>query len=460
LSAEHADIVICGAGIAGVAAAYELCVRRHVADVVLVDERPPLTLTSDKSTEAYRNFWPGPDDAMIRLMNRSLDLLEALAAESGNVFHMNRRGYVYATADAEQARKLEHAAQRASELGAGPLRRHTGAPGEAAYVPSPSEGFEGQPDGADLLLGTKLLREHFAYLTNRTCAVLHARRCGWFSGQQLGMYLLEKAQENGARLLHGRVTGVGLTRGRVDHVQVDRPGGTTRISTRQFVDAAGPRISQVAALIGVELPIFSELHLKASFQDFLGVVPREAPLLIWDDPQHLPWSDEERTTLGESDETRWLLERFPASVHARPEGGIGSQNLLILWPYHVHPVEPVFPLPEDPSFPEIALRGMSTLIPGLRTYLERMPKAFVDGGYYTKTAENRFLSCPLPVDGAYVLGALSGYGLMAACAAAELLAAHVTRAPLPAYAQAFSLERYADPAYRRLVEEWGSTGQL
>ena len=63
-------------------------------------------------------------------------------------------------------------------------------------------------------------------------------------------------------------------------------------------------------------------------------------------------------------------------------------------------------------------------------------------------------------DAAYVLGALSGYGLMAACAAAELLAAHMTSATLPIYAQAFSLERYADPAYQRLVKEWGSTGQL
>jgi len=50
-----AEVVICGAGIAGIAAAYHLAVRRGVADVVLVDERPPLSLTSDKSTECYRN---------------------------------------------------------------------------------------------------------------------------------------------------------------------------------------------------------------------------------------------------------------------------------------------------------------------------------------------------------------------------------------------------------------------
>src|SRR5574341_735008 len=101
-----AEIVICGAGIAGIATAYELAVTHGLKDIVLVDERPPLSLTSDKSTEAYRDWWPGPDDAMLRLMTRSIDLLDALADASGNVFQMNRRGYVYATADPGHAVEL------------------------------------------------------------------------------------------------------------------------------------------------------------------------------------------------------------------------------------------------------------------------------------------------------------------------------------------------------------------
>src|SRR5207344_627642 len=100
MAGTSAEVVICGAGIAGVATAYHLAVRRGVRGVVLVDERPPLTLTSDKSAECYRNWWPGPGDAMVSVMNRSIDLLEELARESGNVFRMNRRGYLFATADA------------------------------------------------------------------------------------------------------------------------------------------------------------------------------------------------------------------------------------------------------------------------------------------------------------------------------------------------------------------------
>jgi len=48
---RSAEVVVLGAGIGGIAAAHELAVVRGVRDVVIVDDRPPLTVTSDKSTE-------------------------------------------------------------------------------------------------------------------------------------------------------------------------------------------------------------------------------------------------------------------------------------------------------------------------------------------------------------------------------------------------------------------------
>ena len=63
MTTRTADVVVCGAGIAGVAVAYQLAVRRGMRRVVLVDEREPLTLTSAKGTGGYRNWWPGPDGA-------------------------------------------------------------------------------------------------------------------------------------------------------------------------------------------------------------------------------------------------------------------------------------------------------------------------------------------------------------------------------------------------------------
>lgn len=89
-----------------------------------------------------------------------------------------------------------------------------------------------------------------------------------------------------------------------------------------------------------------------------------------------------------------------------------------------------------------------------------MPQRIVDGGYYTKTIENRPLAGPMQTKGAFVAGALSGFGIMASCGIAELVAAHITEAPLPNHAAAFMLDRYEDPAYQRELETLTETGQL
>ena len=137
------EVVICGAGIAGVAAAYFLSVRHGVKDIVLVDERSPLSLTSDKSTECYRNWWPGPGDSMVGLMNRSIDLLEEIADESANRINLNRRGYLFATAEEERIEQLMAAGEEAGELGAGELRCHEHSSGH--YQPSAASSFSGHP---------------------------------------------------------------------------------------------------------------------------------------------------------------------------------------------------------------------------------------------------------------------------------------------------------------------------
>ena len=454
MAQTSANVVICGAGIAGISAAYHLAVKQSVKNVMLVDERAPLSLTSDKSTECYRNWWPGPGDAMVRFMNRSIDIVEELARESDNTFRLNRRGYLYATADEARSDEMRRAGEEAASLGAGEVRVHTRG---GDYLPALAEGFENQPDGSDLILDPALIRKYFPFLSERTVAVLHARRCGWLSAQQLGMYLLERAKERGVKFVDARVESVDTTGGCVRAVRLS--DGTT-IATDNFVIAAGPFLKQVGRLVGVDLPVFSELHTKVAFRDEVSAFPRNAPLLIWIDAQKLPWSDEERAVFAESDEALGLLNEFPSGVHARPEGGAASPMFLVLWTYHTEHVEPVLPIRFDPHYPEIVLRGLSTMLPSLQTYFGKTPRLTMDGGYYTKTQENRPLIGRLPVEGAYVIAALSGYGIMASCAAGELLAAHVTGGKLPHYAPAFALERYQDPAYQELLKNWGASGQL
>ena len=99
MSRSTAEVVVVGAGIAGISAAFHLAVREGLDGVVLVEADDPLALTSDKSTECYRNWWPGPGDAMVAFMNRSIDLLERIERESGGWLRLNRRGYLFATAE-------------------------------------------------------------------------------------------------------------------------------------------------------------------------------------------------------------------------------------------------------------------------------------------------------------------------------------------------------------------------
>ncbi len=406
-----AGAVVCGAGIAGVSVGYFLSVDRGVDNVVIVDPRPPLTLTSDKSTECYRNRWPSP--SMVGFMNRSIDLLEALAEESDNAFHLNRRGYLY-------------------------LHRSEG-------------GLHG--DGAKQISRSELAAE-YPYLTGDAERAVRVARAGWFSAQQLGAWMLDRAQQHGAKLVRNRVVAVSRSDGHVSGVELE---DGTSISTPIFINAGGPMLAEVGAMVGAGLPVHNELHLKVAFKDTRHAIPRDAPMLIWADAQRLDLSDQERAlclAVGRDD----LLEELPAGCHCRPEGGAESDWVLGLWEYHRRVMEPVWPLSIDPMYVQTVLRGLTTMIPALAGYEANPPESVVDGGYYTKTTDNLPMIGHTDVAGAFVCGGLSGYGVMAACAAGELAALHATSGDLPEYAAAFDPARYENPSYADSAAS--DTGQL
>jgi glycine/D-amino acid oxidase-like deaminating enzyme len=389
-----AEIVIAGAGMAGIAAAYQLAVRDRVDRVVLVDPREPLSLTSSKGTEAYRNYWPGPDDTMARFMSRSIDLLDELDRESEQAFELNRRGYVFLTSDPTEADRL---------------RSHAG----------PTMEFVDD---------RRTIHGRYPFITDRALAMLHVRRAGFMNAATLGRCLLERAHGRGVEIIRDEVNGLVLADHRVTAVQL---ASGERIDTRTFVLAAGPLLPEWIDRLGLDVPIVNELHGKIAFEDHAGVVPREAPLMIWNDVVDLR-----------------ELGTFPPAVHFRPRG---KRTILGIWTYDTRIEEPTFPPVFADRYFDVVIRGLAVMIPGLSRYVDERASGTVDGGYYCKAPDNRPLIGPTPLEGTFVIGALSGFGIMASQAAAELLAAHVLDRPRPDYAAAFHPARFRDPAYQRVL---------
>jgi glycine/D-amino acid oxidase-like deaminating enzyme len=429
-------IVIVGAGMGGVSAAYYLAVHHGATNVTLVDERDPLTLTSDKGTQGYRNWWPGPDDTMLRFISRSIDLMERAANDTGNTFRLNRRGYLFATANESSVSEMRATAARVSSFGMGPLREHES---HATYAAAPAEGFRDQPTGADLLLGESA-HEAFPFLSRETRAALHVRRAGWMNAPAMGMWMLRQAVSAGVTFVRDGVRTVDSIGGRVSAVQT---ASGQRIEADRVVLAAGPKLHGIARTLDIALPLHHELHAKVTFRDVQGVIPRSAPFTIWNDP----------VTLGD--------QQFPAGVHVRPVDGPHGDELFAIWTYHTEQCIPSWPPVFEAEYAQNCIRGLADMAPGMHVYENAVDFGVTDGGYYCKAPDNRPLIGALPIEGVYVLGALSGTGIMSSHASGELLALHVTGKPLPDYASAFLPSRFDSAEYVAQVEAWGRmTGQL
>jgi len=146
-------------------------------------------------------------------------------------------------------------------------------------------------------------------------------------------------------------------------------------------------------------------------------------------------------------------------MHVRPVGN--QRDVFLIWTFESSPHEFEWPPTFDANLGDALLQGFANMCPGAKAYLGEGARGVVDGGYYAKTPENRPMVGPLPIEGVFITGALSGYGIMASHAAGELLATHMTGGSLPPYAAALSPERYRDVGYRRKLETWDAkAGQL
>jgi len=432
---KNTQIVICGAGIAGVATAYYLAIKCRQRGVVLVDRSQPLSFTTAKSGENIRDYWPQP--CMASLSEHSIELMEQLAAESGDAFRLRFSGYDFVSESAgREIFPSEH-------LRGTDETNNSGADGGQRPVH---------------IIDHDSIKQAFPWLSDVISQVVHIPRAGAIDVYALGSLLLDQARRAGVEMLQARVSAIHQTASGSFELQLGCNGAVETLRAEKLVLAAGPFTSELAAMLSIELPIENFLQRKIVIRDPLRIVPRDMPFTVFADPQQLNWNDEERELIAADPDYRWLLDEFPAGLHIKPE----SRNQVKLgWAYNRLPSIPRWEPEDDFDFPNIVMRGASRFMPALRAYVEELPTPVVQmAGYYSRTPENWPLIGPLEVEGAFTVAALSGFGTMIACAAGELCAAWMTDELLPGYARNFHPDRYSEPGIMTEISKIESDGQL
>jgi glycine/D-amino acid oxidase-like deaminating enzyme len=242
LPTDRFDAVIAGAGIAGAATAWALA-KRGVRRAVIVDPRPPLTLTSNRPEANYRTWWPQP--AMVALALRSLALIDELRAEGAEI-PMDRRGYLFVTGDAATAASLPTV-----------VAAHPAALASAAEA-----------------LDSDELHSRWPHLAPKLLAGIFVLTAGGLDTVALGRAMLDRA---GVEVIRGRLTGIEMAGGRVVGAVID---GDRRLETNVVVNAAGPYARDVARAAGADLPLETVVRQKIVVDDVRSAIPRAAPFTI------------------------------------------------------------------------------------------------------------------------------------------------------------------------------------
>lgn len=446
--ARQSALVI-GAGIAGIATAHYLSRRPEIGRTTIVDRGQPMAFTSARSGENYRNWWPHP--VMTAFTDLSISLMEEIADTSGDDVRMTRRGYALATRRTDIGGLVDALHEGYAAAAGDALRFHATRDGDR-YVPPGSSDWRSAPDGVDVLTHRDLIRRVFPSYDPETAAVLHVRRAGDIDATGLGRWMLEAARAAGADRLTGTVEAVSPEHGGFA-AEVAAGDGTRRVAADLVFNAAGPFVGDIGRMIGYDLPVRNVRQQKIAFEDRRRVIPRDMPFSIDLDGQEIDWEEDDHALLMEDEASAWLAGPMPGGIHCKPEGAERGTWVKLGWAYATEPVEPLREPALDERFPEVVLHGAARLNPGLKVYYERLPRPMSHyGGYYTMTKENWPLIGPAGPDGSYVVGALSGFGTMAACGAGYLVAAMATGAEVPDYAGRLGPARYGDPGFVARLE--------
>jgi len=254
----NCDVVIVGAGIVGIATAYYLKRSSPKTSVVLLESDQPMLLTSAQSGENYRNWWPHP--VMTAFTDRSIDLMESLALDTNNVLNMNRRGYALCTRLNDVDKLLDELVRGYDGLRNNTIRFHT-AGKHGSYLPPVSAEWQTAPAGVDVLSDQILIQNTFPSFDRSIKTVVHIRRAGAISAQQMGQHMLAQFKSDGGQYHRMRVSEIDTAKGFL----LSDTETQNSVRAERLINAAGPFIQDIANMLGTDLPVINTLQQKIAF---------------------------------------------------------------------------------------------------------------------------------------------------------------------------------------------------
>ncbi|HEX4746809.1 MAG TPA: FAD-dependent oxidoreductase [Gaiellaceae bacterium] len=235
---DRARAVVIGGGVGGCSVLYWLA-RLGWDDVVLV-ERAELTSGSTFHSAGLVGQLRS-SLALTKMMMESVDLYRALEAEVGLETGWREVGSLRLASSPERMEEISRQAGWAKTFGL-PLELVSPDEAQRLFPPMTTDG----------VLGAAFLPTD-----------------GYIDPSQLTFALAEGARRRGAEVATGtRVTGIGITRGRVTGVETDRGS----IETDIVVNAGGMYAREIGALAGVDVPIVPMAH------EYLVTKPSGLPL--------------------------------------------------------------------------------------------------------------------------------------------------------------------------------------
>tara|TARA_R110000868_G_scaffold145181_4_gene365270 strand:- start:51532 stop:52791 length:1260 start_codon:yes stop_codon:yes gene_type:complete len=418
---ENKTIAICGAGIAGIATAYYLLKNKSALHVVLIDKNQPLSFTTSKSGENFRDYWP--QKCMMNFASHSIELMKELQQEFGaEAFEMKHSGYDFITFNQANPIFSSQSEQRSNSFIHEEKNKST-------------------------------IQKRYPHLSEQVEKIVTIKNAGSIDVYALGSLLLREAKKLGATFIQSEIQGIHQNKKEFEIQLADE-----RIQVDKICIAAGPFINNIAAMLDMHFPTENIVQQKFIIADPKNIIPKEMPFTIYTDSQYLDWSEEEKTFFTSDEQYKWLLDEFPGGLHIKPT----TEGIKLGWAFNTKVENPIWEPNNMEIFPQVVLKGASRFIPKLAAYENNIPTPIIRYcGYYTRTKENWPLIGSTKNQNVFVVGALAGYGTMSACAAGALCAQYINgEGVLPNYASYFHPLRYESIKMAEKIQELQLDGQL